>query len=133
MYVEKLSGLVPRPHSQSSFPVLIPRPHSQASSPGLALRPHSQSSFHVLIPSPHSQALHICRSTNLCRIHARPGNEAIYFILGMCDLCTSLLPDLSRPIVSLECVECGVCNICQLSTNPNVESYPLPGTRYLRC
>ena len=130
-------GLTLRPHSQSSFPGLIPglalRPFSQSSFPGLIPRPHSQASFPVLIPCPHSQALHICRSTNLCRIHARPGNEAIYFILGMCDLCTSSLPDLSRPIVSLECVECGVCNICQLSMNPNVESYPLPGTRYLRC
>ena len=65
MYVEKLSGLIPSPHPQSSFPslalrshsqssfhVLIPSPRSQASSPGLALRPHSQSSFHVLIPRP---------------------------------------------------------------------------------
>ena len=121
MYVEKLSGLIPSPHPQSSFPSLALRSHSQSSFPGLALRPHSQSSFHVLIPSPRSQAsspglalrphsqssFHVliprpCTfvTVRICSIRARPRNEAIYFILGMCDLCTSSLltcPDLFSP------------------------------------
>ena len=48
--------LIPNPHSQVLSPGLIPNPHSQSSFPGLIPRPHSQSSFPILIPNPHSQA-----------------------------------------------------------------------------